>query len=93
MLVSGPFGLGIPELLIILAVVLLIFGASRLADIGGAMGKSIREFRKASREEDDEPAPSEPVAQVAPKCSNCGADVAGLKFCSSCGAPTSAAVN
>jgi sec-independent protein translocase protein TatA len=87
MLVSGPFGLGVPELLIILAVVLLIFGASRLADIGGAMGKSIREFRKASREED------EPVAQVAPKCSNCGADVAGLKFCSSCGAPTSATVN
>ena len=92
MLVAGPFGLGVPELLIILAVVMLIFGASRLADIGGAMGKSIREFRKASREEDDEP-PAEPVAQVPPKCSNCGTDVTGLKFCANCGAPTSAAVN
>jgi sec-independent protein translocase protein TatA len=87
-LIGGPFGLGVPELLIILAVVLLIFGASRLADIGGAMGKSIREFRKASREED------EPPPAIAPtKCSNCGADTTNLKSCTQCGAPTSAAVN
>jgi sec-independent protein translocase protein TatA len=38
---------GWPEALIILAVVLIIFGAGKLPQIGGAIGKSIREFRKA----------------------------------------------
>lgn len=38
---------GWPEALIILAVVLIIFGAGKLPQIGGALGKSIREFRKA----------------------------------------------
>ncbi|OGO50210.1 MAG: hypothetical protein A2148_04230 [Chloroflexi bacterium RBG_16_68_14] len=44
----GPF-----EGLIILAVVILIFGVGKMADIGGALGKSIREFRKAAREPDE----------------------------------------
>jgi sec-independent protein translocase protein TatA len=49
-------GLGAPELLIILVVVLVIFGAGRLAEVGGALGKGIREFRSAAREDlDDEP--------------------------------------
>jgi sec-independent protein translocase protein TatA len=38
---------GWPEALIILVVVLIIFGAGKLPQIGGAIGKSIREFRKA----------------------------------------------
>ncbi|HEY0739502.1 MAG TPA: twin-arginine translocase TatA/TatE family subunit [Herpetosiphonaceae bacterium] len=46
-------GLGAPELLIILVIVIAIFGASRLAGIGGALGGSIREFRRSVR--DDEP--------------------------------------
>lgn len=41
-----PFGLGLPELVIILVIVVLVFGASRLSGIGGALGKGIREFRK-----------------------------------------------
>ncbi len=44
----GPF-----EGLIILAVVVLIFGVGKLSDVGGALGKSIREFRKAAREPDE----------------------------------------
>jgi sec-independent protein translocase protein TatA len=40
-----PFGLGVPELLIILVILVLIFGASRLSEIGGALGKTVREFR------------------------------------------------
>jgi len=40
--------LGVPELLIILFIVILIFGAGRLAEIGGALGRGIREFRRAS---------------------------------------------
>jgi sec-independent protein translocase protein TatA len=38
--------LGTPEILIILFVVLLVFGAKRLPDMGAAMGKGIREFKK-----------------------------------------------
>jgi sec-independent protein translocase protein TatA len=44
----GPF-----ELLIILAIIIAIFGASRLAGVGGALGKSVRDFRSSVRE--DEP--------------------------------------
>jgi sec-independent protein translocase protein TatA len=45
------------ELLIILVIVIVIFGAGRLSEIGGALGKSIREFRESStvpNEENDE---------------------------------------
>ena len=42
-----PFGLGTPELIIILVIVLLIFGVGRLPEVGGAMGKGLREFRRA----------------------------------------------
>jgi len=40
--------LGVPELLIVLVIVLVIFGASRLTDIMGALGKGVAEFRKGS---------------------------------------------
>ena len=46
-----PFRVGPTELIIILVIVLIIFGVGRLTEIGGALGKSIREFRKASVEE------------------------------------------
>lgn len=44
------FGLGVPELVIILVIALVIFGPRKLPEIGGAVGKAIREFRKASDE-------------------------------------------
>lgn len=44
-------GLGPTELIIILVIVLLIFGAGRLAEVGGALGKGIREFRKATTDD------------------------------------------
>ncbi len=44
------FGLGIPELLIILVIVVVIFGASRLPQLGEGLGKGIRNFRSATRE-------------------------------------------
>lgn len=40
------FGLGFPELLIILAIVLLIFGAGKLPQIGEGLGKAISSFKK-----------------------------------------------
>ncbi len=39
--------IGMPEILIILVVVLLLFGAKRLPEIGSSMGKGIREFKKS----------------------------------------------
>jgi sec-independent protein translocase protein TatA len=46
------FGLGWGELLIILVIVIAVFGAGRLSGIGGALGGSIREFKKAVRDDD-----------------------------------------
>lgn len=46
--------IGIPELILILAIVLIVFGAGKLPQIGGALGKGIREFRKGSRDDHDE---------------------------------------
>jgi sec-independent protein translocase protein TatA len=45
---------GWPELLIVLAVVALVFGVGKLADVGGALGRSIREFRRELREGQEE---------------------------------------
>ncbi len=47
----GP--LGVPELLIILLVIMLIFGAKRLPEIGSSLGKGIRTFKSAVTGEDD----------------------------------------
>lgn len=58
-----PFNLGVTELLIILMVLLLVFGAKRLPEIGSSMGKGIREFKRSikdvqnSIESDDVPEP------------------------------------
>ncbi len=44
-------GFGVPELLIILVIVVILFGASRLAGVGSALGTSVREFKKGIRDE------------------------------------------
>ncbi len=44
---------GIPELLLVLLIVLLVFGAARLPQIGDALGKAIRNFRKGTSGEED----------------------------------------
>ena len=52
--------LGMPEILLIMVIALLVFGAKRLPEIGNSLGKGIREFKKSMREvtEDiDTPAP------------------------------------
>ena len=46
--------IGIPELLIILTIIILIFGANRLPEIGRGIGKGIRNFKEANKNEDAE---------------------------------------
>ena len=64
------FGIGIPELVVILIVGLIIFGPGKLPEVGRAVGKGLREFRKASSalqsalNEPEKPAP--PAAAPAP---------------------------
>lgn len=55
------FGLGATELIIILVVALIIFGPGKLPELGSALGKGIRDFRK-SIEAKDEP-PQEKIAE------------------------------
>ncbi|KKL15412.1 hypothetical protein LCGC14_2505860 [marine sediment metagenome] len=47
------FGLGATELLIIFAIILVLFGASRIPQIASALGKSIKEFKKSTEEDED----------------------------------------
>jgi sec-independent protein translocase protein TatA len=104
-LLAGLGPLGVPELLIIAFIIVLIFGVGRLPEVGGAVGRGIREFRKASR--DDAPGRPEsdassrtaadesaPAADDKRFCTNCGAtNSREAKFCAECGTPTGAAVN
>ena len=92
--------IGAPELIIIAIIVLLLFGPGKAADLGGSLGKSIREFRKATREEDGTPPTATPTLASASGpteapaagaaggrfCVECGAQAAdGQKFCMNCG--------
>jgi sec-independent protein translocase protein TatA len=61
-----PFNIGAPELLIVLVIVILIFGVGRIANIGGELGKGIREFRKGLKGEDEEK-PEEEEKKELPK--------------------------
>ena len=57
----GPFGIW--ELLAILAIILLIFGAKRLPEIGSSLGRGIRTFKSAVTGEDPEASQDQPTNQ------------------------------
>jgi len=46
-------GIGPTELIIVLVIILVVFGAGKLPEIGGALGRGIKNFKKASREADE----------------------------------------
>ncbi|MFC1532948.1 twin-arginine translocase TatA/TatE family subunit [Thermodesulfobacteriota bacterium] len=53
------FGIGMPELIIILIIILIIFGAGKLPEIGSGIGKGIRNFKKATNDQPEEIASQE----------------------------------
>lgn len=52
--------IGVPELLIILVIIVLLFGPSRIGSVAGELGKGIRSFRDGLSGKDDKPAPDAP---------------------------------
>lgn len=79
--------LGPMELIVILAIVILIFGAGKVGEIGGALGKGIRDFRKATSD-DDSASAAAPVAAMSTgrACRACGNTLGATQtFCGSCG--------
>lgn len=82
--------IGFPELVVILLVLVMVFGVGRLPELGAAIGKAIREFRRASTGDDEMrvvPGAPREVAVQSRLCEHCHAPLApGARFCMQCGA-------
>jgi TatA/E family protein of Tat protein translocase len=84
------------ELVIVAVIALLLFGPGKAADLGSSLGKGIREFRKATRDEGEAAPPAQlasasgpaiaaPGAAAVRFCIECGASAAEGTFCTNCG--------
>lgn len=62
------FGLGMPELVVILLIALVVFGAAKLPQIGSSLGSAIREFKKSVESPPKEVTPAPPEAIVCNQC-------------------------
>ena len=78
------------HLILILAIALIVVGPGKVGDLGGQLGKSVREFRHMA--EGTGPSDPAPLAAGGSRfCSDCGVGLAvGASFCSACGVKTAA---
>jgi len=77
------FGMGMPELLVVLVIALLVLGVKRLPEVGSSLGKAIRGF-KACMEQGSRKTAA-PIATASP-CYHCGQPAPGeARFCPRCG--------
>jgi sec-independent protein translocase protein TatA len=76
--------LGLPELLVILVIVIIIFGANRLPELGKGIGSAIKNFKNATTDPDDVTSATSSAALGT--CRNCGTvNQADSQFCRKCG--------
>jgi TatA/E family protein of Tat protein translocase len=61
------FGIGMPELILIMALALIVLGPKKLPEVARALGKGLAEFRRATEELKDELSRIEPEADAAPQ--------------------------
>ena len=67
----AAFGLGGTELVVIFLIVLLLFGGAKLPSLAKGLGQSIKEFKKAAKDEDPEkPAEAKPTSTIPPTKAN-----------------------
>ena len=67
--------LGWQELVIVLVIVIIIFGAGKLTDVGGALGKSMRDFKAATSEDDSDKTAETPARPLADRTTSPGREV------------------
>lgn len=85
------FGMGAQELMVILVIVLVLFGGSKLPDLAKSLGKSMKEFKKGIATEDEPGSKPEPAATASPAparvCGSCKTALeAAWTHCPGCGA-------
>jgi sec-independent protein translocase protein TatA len=90
------------HLWLLLAIVFIVFGAGRLSEVGGALGKGIREFKKATTDKEDkdgqihevQSTQSTPELSATISCKSCGAlNSVSASFCGDCGSQLNMAVD
>jgi sec-independent protein translocase protein TatA len=75
--------LGLPELIVVLVIVIIIFGANRLPKLGQGIGHAIKNFKNATADQDE---PPEPPAASQLTCEKCATvNPADSRFCRKCG--------